>query len=926
MAAGPSLSRGLAVRLPLAWGSTRRLAAGLLVLGAMIRALRFADRFDEWMPTDGSRLAIPAIEILRGTLPVDHLGVEYMGASPSYPLAAWFALAGISTLAFDLFAYGVGLAILWTSYLVARRLLDRSAALLTLAVLAVPPPLLAQFSMHVQLNYPFMLLIGNLFLLGTHTLFFRRPGCSATLLVLGLLAGLGWWTNPLFVVYLAPFGLLLLRTGLIWRARAWLFPVGVLFGGLPAWVYEFWNFPSARFAVTRAGAAETGTVLDWGRAALVSREFLPSLLGADLTGIGGSISTLFALTLLLLGVGAVARAAVRDRDEMRWVVGLGGRPGRGDVLLWGLFTTNLALVFFTPRGAGGVRYLVPLFSVLPCWLGELLCWLWGNRRAAGAVAVVGVLGFQLWANWTDTLGGTPSGQQRWQPRETAVEPMVSWLEARGFSRVYWAVADMPSFLFTYLAQTRVVAADLWRDEAPPHADLVDAAVKPPIVVTGEAPELRESLQGLGMVVRETRVGQVRVVEADPGFRTGFVPVRPDGWRVTASVHGELARNLVDRDVSTGWGTGGPQAPGQWVVVDMGQETEITRVDFLAVDWQEVPAGFRVEVSRDGVEWQVVQSVPDYWGPLFFSEHHAFLRVRRGRVQAIFPPVGARYVRIVQTGKTRYEAWSARELFIFRPGPPGPPPARPGELTAALRQEGVSFVYANAWLSARVRVESRGTIGVLESNLNLNSYGRTDPAPEVLERLRPEVGRAILVGSDGDEEEIRRMLAGEGVAVREAAAGPYRLLVFLPGRRAWHRLDRDGWTATASENAGAARLAIDGDRRTRWKTAGPAGSGVSFTLDLGRTHEVSGVRLTPGTRGGGPTDFEVEGSTDRIGWVRLEPLEWAGPLYWSGSELLRYGTREWAVEFPATSVRYLRLRPLGGPDGRPWGIEEIECFD
>ena len=154
MAAGPSLSRGLAVRLPLAWGSTRRLAAGLLVLGAMIRALRFADRFDEWMPTDGSRLAIPAIEILRGPLPVDHLGVEYMGASPSYPLAAWFALAGTSTLAFDLFAYGVGLAILWTSYLVARRLLDRSAALLTLAVLAVPPPLLAQFSMHVQLNYP----------------------------------------------------------------------------------------------------------------------------------------------------------------------------------------------------------------------------------------------------------------------------------------------------------------------------------------------------------------------------------------------------------------------------------------------------------------------------------------------------------------------------------------------------------------------------------------------------------------------------------------------------------------------------------------------------------------------------------------------------------------------------------------------------
>ena len=103
-------------------------------------------------------------------------------------------------------------------------------------------------------------------------------------------------------------------------------------------------------------------------------------------------------------------------------------------------------------------------------------------------------------------------------------------------------------------------------------------------------------------------------------------------------------------------------------------------------------------------------MPEYWGPLFFSEHHPFLRVRRGRVQAIFPPVRARHLRIVQTASVPHHSWSARELFVYGPGGPRPPVPRAGELTAALRREGVSFVYASHWLSARVKVESRGAIG------------------------------------------------------------------------------------------------------------------------------------------------------------------------------------------------------------------------
>ena len=98
------------------------MAAALLVLAAAVRTLRFWGVIS-WAHWDEANVAVPAIQILGGTFPVHHVGVEYVGATAAYPLAAWFALAGVSTLALDLFAYAVGLGVVWTGFLVARRVL-----------------------------------------------------------------------------------------------------------------------------------------------------------------------------------------------------------------------------------------------------------------------------------------------------------------------------------------------------------------------------------------------------------------------------------------------------------------------------------------------------------------------------------------------------------------------------------------------------------------------------------------------------------------------------------------------------------------------------------------------------------------------------------------------------------------------------------
>ena len=130
----------------------------------------------------------------------------------------------------------------------------------------------------------------------------------------------------------------------------------------------------------------------------------------------------------------------------------------------------------------------------------------------------------------------------------------------------------------------------------------------------------------------------------------------------------------------------------------------------------------METSREGKTWATVVSAPRYWGPLFFSERHAFLKDQRGRVQATFRPVQARCIRIVQTGSSPHHEWAAQEVFLYRPAPPSRDVTGP-EVVAALRREHVTFVHTNPWLSAVVRTESGWGIGATEWNVLVNSYGR-----------------------------------------------------------------------------------------------------------------------------------------------------------------------------------------------------------
>ena len=417
-------------------------------------------------------------------------------------------------------------------------------------------------------------------------------------------------------------------------------------------------------------------------------------------------------------------------------------------------------------------------------------------------------------------------------------------------------------------------------------------------------------------------GEFAVLSMRVAGNSGFRPLQPDGWTVTASIRSSAAPLLLDGDASTGWSTGAVQSPGQAVTLDLGREDVVSRLDLLALDWQEVPAGFRVDASLDGSAWTTVRAVPGYWGPLFFSEHHAFLKVRRGRVQAAFPPTRLRWIRIVQTG-TADRAWAARESSSTAPGLRGRRLRRPerwprlsgGRASRPPMRTTGSPPASRASPGRPFACSSRTTTWTTAAGFRRS--GRT--------RFAPSPGHAIVVGSDADAAAIRAAFRAQGIAWHETMAGPYALLVVVQPGRPPSRLDRRGWTVQGSVGGAPAAAAPDGHRGTRWSASEPVPPDAVFALDLGAPRRIGGIRVIPGTRSGGPTGYGVEGSPDGATWEPIRPLAWAGPLYWTGWELLRHGGEEWTVTFPRVEVRYLRLRPAG-LIAHAWIIRKIECLE
>lgn len=890
------------------------LLGGGLGLAALLLRLGVAATATLWF--DEATVGLMARHVLEGRLPVYFYGQTFMGAAEAYLHAVPFAILGASPDTLRVWPVLVTLLHGGLAALLAHRVFGRAGPAAVLALL--PSPFLLKWAHDARLHYDLLLVFTPLCVL--LALRACRPGHDTAgrtraLLVLAVVVGLAWWINLLAAAILGALGL-----GLLWerprlRRAALGAPLGVLLGSAPVWLFTLasrWPLGETPWVTT---AAEAGRHLH----ALVVRA------GPILLGVPHQVSVPWpiAVGLMTLALGAVALAL--------------GDPHASPIgrRLLGLVTILTLLAPLVTRHGANLasndpRYLLPVLALWPVLMGGALARLGRTRRAATALGTTGLVGLHMAAIWI----GHPALRSReaWQAKRNAtaaVAQLGDQLADRGLTDLYTHAPDV----LTFASGERVAVSHFYLESQPWLARRVDGAAR--VGYLGPAPAgFEAALEAAGIRFRRqpTVLGPLltRFALDAPVLRE----VPPRGWGATAWPDPERARHAIDREGRTAWSSRRPRRTGMWFAVDLGRLHEIALVAWLPGGYQEVPSGFRLETSPDGVRWHPAAEAVPYYGPLYWSAGRPMGRVRWGRVEVRFEPRPARHLRITHEGDEARHHWSIRELAVYEAVTPGPAagarrPPVPGAAAAHLRAAGVRRVYADHGVGAQLAAASGGAIETLPASVRVDPYG-AEPDLDALPPFRAGADAAIAVPAGPTVgPAIEAALHAAGLRFAATDVEGYRLLTSVaPAPEPAPARASAGVSVTGSVAAADPAAVLDGRRDTRWSTGRPQRSGEWLRVDFSSPVALAGVALDQGSALlDYPRGLRVEIAGPDGQWEeRPAEFRWIGPLAWTGTHLLRLGVARVVVAWPPTRAGALRLTQTGADPVYDWSVAELRWLE
>jgi hypothetical protein len=881
-------------------------ALGVAALVGLAIRVGAAITFPTWF--DEATMGLMGRDVLHGQLPFFFYGQSFMGAIDGYLHAVTFAFLWESVATLRVMAILVSLGHAAVVALLARRVFGdgRWAAALAL----VPSAYALKWVGDARLVYGLILILAPLCVLlalGAVDARATRACRSRALVILALVAGLCWWVNILLAPVLVACALvLMLRPSWLGRTAV-LAPLAFLLGSAPIWLFA---------AV-------------YGRLPLMSVPFVP------LEHIAGHSRDLLTNALpLMIGFPHAALTARSVGLAVVVIVALGlvlalSDPGgnrTGRLLLALAIAGSIAAVLVTERGQAlateDPRYLLPVLALLPALLGGALARVARRHPAWAAAAGVGL----VLAHGVSVATAYPAlrSADAWRASRTALDrpaALAAELATRGFRTVYTHDPDVVSFV----SGGRVAVAHFYLADDPIHAGHVDGART--VAYLGQIlPGFTESLAGAGISFEreETPLGQLLT-----GFRlepVGLREIPPVEWTAAASSRPEFAGHAIDRDAETRWWP--TRRPDAWLQVDLGRVHSVGMVAWLPGTYQEVPLGFRLETSVDGVRWTVAREMPAYYGPLYWAAGHPMGRVRWGRVETRFPPRSARYLRLTHLGQDERFPWTVRELFVYEAGDRTPEfPVDARAAAGALLAMGARRVYADHGEGPRLVDAASERLRTLPDNVRVDRYGLVPPL-EGLPFLESAPDTAIAYpATTPSGPSIEAALRAAAVDFAAADVGGYRLLgrlgpAALPGRPA-----RAAPARVFGEPVGDdAYAATDGRLETRWSSRVPQAPGQWLQVDLDPPAELSGIELDLGGVGFEyPRRLAVQ-IDGEAGWADLGvAVRWVGPLVWTGTHVLRAGVERVVVSFPSTRARALRIVQTGRDAFHPWSVAELRLL-
>jgi hypothetical protein len=869
---------------------TRWLAVGALL--AVAALIRVSTMFYGALSGEDATVALLAKHVLRGeNFPVFFYRQTYMGSLNGIHLVPALFAFGPSVLVVRLNAIAWSLLFPLGIYLLGRRIFDEAAGRAALALAAVPPFLLTYWSTVAEPHFEsnifgvWLLLLALAALTAT-----SEPVWARAMAVLGLLAGMAWWTSFKAIEILAPaLALLVLRGPRRVPSRGGALLVGgFLLGSLPAWLfYALHGDPAS--GTPGSGGKFFGIGLDL--SAWRFREFwwnvVPRLFGTyywEPATWPRRAALALNVALYAGGLGLAVLEALRRRR----------RGETATVRAWGLWLLLLIL----PASLGALylsaafrvfdhessRYLLPAYIPLLVLTGAFVARIGRRSRPLAGGLLAFLLAFDLWTHTGFLWPLSPELRAREAAEVAGRDAIRQVLHARPVDALY--VNDsLRALVWAFLLDRPTVSA-IGNEIYLPNAVAADAAER--IALLGGLDVARD-LAALGATWRVTPILDWRLYEdvRVPARRYRMTPRR--GWRVPGDPVAPAV--IADGNLVTAWQAPGPsRRSADPLVVDLGRRYRVARVVF----WPSLPTTdvfpLRLSGSEGGGRWEWLGVVPAVARlPAFVASGRPVFRPRNGWLEVALPPRRLRYLRLEPAEPVGEAPWGVAELQVYEETAEAPTGSTGGDgvdaLVARLRAQGVGRLLADPVVSARVDRATQGAVATLVANGVVDNHGAAPPA-WLAHHVRLRVHDGLLVPAE-EATELRERLEAAGVQLLAESVGAHTLVRVLAPLTSTAPCQRPDRRAAAPDSG-------DGDR-------------LVLEAELGQEALLSGLRFRhPPAPASTPKLLRVTLSGDGRTWrpadgARVVP-EWA----WAGRTLFAVSDGLTEVVFHPAPARAVRV--------------------
>ncbi len=642
-----------------------------------------------------------------GEFPYFFWGQNWFGGLEAmlHGIAFWFfgvtpwAMRVVPLLLFMLFCM--------ITFLITRDLFDETTGLFSVAWCIVAPLYLTKLTIVPQTHYLETVVFGSLILWLALRLTKAKTVIGRRLLYIsfGLWAGLSWWVTPLIAYYLAATAVFIFL-----KERGRSICYGILLSG-PAFILGM--LPMLIYYARDPNSH----LLAMGNNFKIS-DFLPGLqrmitmAGPDLLGFhdyekfgfwapwAAGAFYLYALGYLLIKTGKnfYQLFSFRSREN--------GSQGLLMVFLLAIIviycTSENALHKYAPRYLLSICSLFPIVCAAAIWAVP--------RKVRWFTVPIFFLFFcaQGWCIGRWAYHEVPAHENQ----AKKVIGLVDYLKAHHVDRAY---AFEPGYYeMTFLAKESIIFAAPYQEKYSPYELALDVVPKP-VFVAKQHSLLTPVLKLIGGSCEEDAEGDYQIYRNFKEAPRCYHQIDSQEMNGIASTGSIDIPYTLDRNFATAWRSAEGKTEGMWLQYDLGKERTMGMIRLLnqKEDTRTYALDTTIKVSLDGKIWQEV--IPHTNGDFYYwSGPRIYFWGWEYRWEARFGPIQARFVRIKQFENSNSK-WKVAEAYFYEDiGERKATDAQDeSNIVKRIKILQLKYVYANRWMSAKVREGTAGQIQTIK---------------------------------------------------------------------------------------------------------------------------------------------------------------------------------------------------------------------